>query len=60
MSLTHRARRRNQVMLALNLVLGVGYGIFMLVSGHRPFYSWFILLVFGANALTHASILKSR
>lgn len=47
-------------MLALNLVLGIGYGLFMLVSGHRPFYSWMILLVFGANAFTHASILKSR
>ncbi len=47
-------------MLAVNLVLGVGYGIFMLASGHRPFYSWMILLVFGANAFTHFSILKSR
>jgi hypothetical protein len=47
-------------MLAVNLVLGISYGVFVLVSGHRPFYSWMILLVFGANAFTHASILKSR
>ena len=47
-------------MLALNLVLGIGYLIFTLVSGFRPFYSWLILLVFGANAFTHASILRSR
>lgn len=60
MSMTHRARRRNQVMLALNLVLGIGYGIFMVVSGYRPFYSWLILLVFAANAFTHASILKAH
>lgn len=37
MSLTHRARRRNQVMLAVNLVLGLGYAAFMVVSRHRPF-----------------------
>lgn len=59
MSLTHRARRRNQVMLALNLVLFIAYGIFM-IMGNRPFYSWLILLVFGANILTHTAILRSR
>lgn len=47
-------------MLALNGVLFIGYGIFLIVSGHRPFYSWLILLVAAANAFTHASILKSR
>jgi hypothetical protein len=60
MSLTHRARRRNQVMLALNLVLFIGYCVFMLVTGQRPFYGWLILLVAAANAFTHWSILKAR
>ncbi len=60
MSLTHRARRRNQVMLALNLVLFIAYCVFMLVTGSRPFYGWLILLVAAANALTHASILRSK
>lgn len=59
MSMTHRARRRNQVMLALNLVLFITYSIFMIL-GSRPFYSWLILLVLGANILTHSVILRSR
>lgn len=59
MSLTHRARRRNQVMLALNLVLFITYSIFM-IMGNRPFYSWLILFVLGANIFTHTIILRSR
>lgn len=59
MSMTHRARRRNQVMLALNLVLFITYSIFM-IRGNRPFYSWLIVLVLGANILTHTLILRSR
>lgn len=59
MSLTHRARRRNQVMLALNLVLFILYSIIM-IRGTRPFYGWLILLVLGANIFTHSVILRSR
>jgi tryptophan-rich sensory protein len=59
MSLTHRARRRNQVMLALNLVLFILYSIIM-IKGTRPFYGWVILFVLGANVLTHTIILRSR
>lgn len=59
MSMTHRTRRRNQVMLVLNLVLFITYSIFM-IMGNRPFYSWLILLVLGANIVTHTIILRSR
>ncbi len=46
-------------MLALNLVLFITYSIIMIL-GNRPFYSWLILLVLGANILTHTAILRSR
>lgn len=46
-------------MLALNLVLFITYSIFM-IMGNRPFYSWLILLVLGANILTHTVILRAR
>ncbi len=46
-------------MLALNLVLFITYSIFM-IMGNRPFYSWFILLILGANIFTHSVILRSR
>lgn len=46
-------------MLALNLVLFITYSIFMIL-GNRPFYSWLILLVLGANIVTHSVILRTR
>lgn len=59
MNITDRSRRRNQFMLALNILLFVTCGIVMIV-GRRPLYSWIILLVLVANMATLTSILMSR